>query len=477
MSGRSDSSWPGTLVKNFVLLGVGELVSKVFGFLAFAYLARVLGPSEFGQLEFVLALIFFFTLLVDCGLGAYGAREIARDDSVVVRLTAHILFLRSLLAIIAIAGLFAVLAFLEKSRSVENLIVIYGLTLLALPGLIPWVFQGRDLMRYVALASVMRWSIFATGVLIFVGEPSSTWLVPIIDGAAIVCVVSYYFYAFKRHFGVVRQQIDYRYALSILREALPIGASELVWVCKVYFATVLLGIYTNGPEIGWFGAAHRVVISLHTFVWLYFFNLFPSISRGSLGAVKALQDLMQKSMQVAGWLGIFVGMVGTLLAQPVMTLMYGLAYQEAVTPFRAMIWLIPLALVSGHFRYALIAYNHQRLEFLSAACGAALNVLLNLFLIPAYGILGAAWSLIASESLILGLSYLLVCHTVTRIPLWSYLWRPLIGAAILAGALFLLPPLSVWVMGGIGVTLYFIVLSMIHHSLISDVRLLLIRSR
>ncbi len=52
------------LAKNFVLLGIGEFASKICSFVAFAYLARVLGPSEFGQLEFALALIFFFTLLV-----------------------------------------------------------------------------------------------------------------------------------------------------------------------------------------------------------------------------------------------------------------------------------------------------------------------------------------------------------------------------------------------------------------------------
>ena len=57
------------LAKNFFLLGIGEFASKVCGFVAFAYLARVLGPREFGQLEFALALIFFFTLFVDCGLG------------------------------------------------------------------------------------------------------------------------------------------------------------------------------------------------------------------------------------------------------------------------------------------------------------------------------------------------------------------------------------------------------------------------
>jgi O-antigen/teichoic acid export membrane protein len=465
------------LVRNFLFLGAGEFASKVFSFLAFAYLARVLGPREFGQIEFALALIVFFTLLVDCGLGPYGAREIAKDESAVGRLATHILFTRCLLGALALAILIIFLAFLDKPWSVEKLILLYGLTLLAQPGLLPWVFQGRDLMGYVALASVMRWSFFAIGVLIFVRNPETTWIVPIVEGAAILCVSIYYFFAYSKHFGSLGKRIDYRYAFSVLRQAVPIGASELVWALKVYFATVLLGIYTNGPEVGWFGAAHRLVISLHAFVWLYFFNLLPSISRSSQGTFDSLQRLIQGSLQITSWLGVFVAVIGTALAQPVLTLVYGSQYQPAVAAFQVLIWLIPLALVSGHFRYTLIAYDRQGLEFLTAACGAVLNVVLNLTLSAAFGIIGAAMSIVAAEGLILWLSYLFVRRTITRIPIAAYLWRPVTGAAILAVILYSLPPLNTWLIGGSTVVVFFGLLSVSHRTLFADFRSLVARTR
>ena len=458
------------LVKNFLFLAVGEFASKIFGFLAFAYLARVLGPREFGQLEFALALIFFFTLLVDCGLGPYGAREIARDESAVGRLTTHILFVRCLLGVFAFAILIIFLAFLDKPWSVEKLILLYGLTLLAQPGLLPWVFQGRDLMGYVALASVIRWSFFAVGVLIFVRNPETMWIVPIVEGAAILCVSIYYFFAYSKHFGSLGKRIDYRYAFSVLRQALPIGGSELVWALKVYFATVLLGIYINGPEVGWFGAAHRLVISLHAFVWLYFFNLLPSISRSSRGTFDSLQRLMRGSLQITSWLGVFVAVIGTVLAKPVLTLVYGSQYEPAVAALQVLIWLIPLALVSGHFRYTLIAYDRQGLEFLTAALGGALNVILNLTLNATYGIVGAAMSIVAAEGFIFGLSYLFVRRTITRIPIAAYLWRPATGAAVLAVILYFLPPLNTWLIGGSTVVVFFGLLSVSHRTLFADFR-------
>jgi O-antigen/teichoic acid export membrane protein len=325
-------------------------------------------------------------------------------------------------------------------------------------------------MGYVALASVLRWSLFGVGVLLFVRNETSLTIVPIIEGGAIVCVSMYYFFAYSRDFGRLGERIDYRYALSVLRKALPIGASELVWALKIYFATILLGIFTSGPEVGWFAAAHRLVISLHAFVWLYFFNLLPSISRGSSGAIDGLHQLLRGSLHITGWIGLFVAVVGFALAKPVLTTVYGLQYEPAVVPFQILIWLIPLALLSGHFRYTLIAYDKQKLEFITAVWGGVLNIALNLTLNARYGIVGAAISLVAAEGLILCVSYLFVRTTITRIPITLCLWRPAIGATSFALAVFLLPALNSWLIGASTVTVFLALISLSRRTLFADFR-------
>ena len=46
-----------------------------------------------------------------------------------------------------------------------------------------------------------------------------------------------------------------------------------------YFCTVLLGFTSPGRTLGWFGASHRTLMALHSFVSIYLYNLLPSISR------------------------------------------------------------------------------------------------------------------------------------------------------------------------------------------------------
>jgi O-antigen/teichoic acid export membrane protein len=57
---------------------------------------------------------------------------------------------------------------------------------------------------------------------------------------------------------------------------------------------------------------------------------------------------------------------------------------------------VPLALVSGHYRYALIACDRERLEFRCNAISAAVAVGLGVLLIPWQGAFAAAIALVAS---------------------------------------------------------------------------------
>lgn len=452
-------------------------MSKIFALLAFAYLARVLGPAHFGMLEFALAVMFFFTLLVDCGLSPFGAREVAKDEGAVTRLVAHIILLRALTVMAAFAVLLLGVAATDMPWAMKRLIVLYGLTLFTMPAMLPWVFQGRDLMRYVAVASIIRWFIFAAGVFLYVRGPGSLWIVPVVEGAALACVAVFYLGSFSRHFGSLRRRIDSSFAGSVFRQALPIGGSELVWALKMYSATVLLGMLVTGPEVGWFGAAHRIVISVHTFVWLYFFTLFPSVARSSRGSLEVLHRLTNTSLQVTAWSGVFLGVVGSIFAHPIITLVYGPEYGQSVAAFRVLIWVIPLALMSGHYRYALIAYGRQGMEFLTAACGAGLNVLVNLFLIPSYGLIGAAWALIVSEILIWTLAYYSVHCAITQIPFWPHVWRPLVGGVILMASLLLLPSVNMWMAAGWAVLVYGCVISVIQPKILIDARSIIGRNR
>jgi O-antigen/teichoic acid export membrane protein len=152
---------PRRLAVNFLFLSCGEFTAKLLTFASFSYLARVLGPWYYGMLEFTLALMVFFTLPVDLGLGAYGAREIARKPQDAARLMHEITGLRLLLALCSMLALGIFITVIQKSVELKLLLMLYGVSLLGGPVLLQWFFQAHDQMHWVAVASIVRQAVFA----------------------------------------------------------------------------------------------------------------------------------------------------------------------------------------------------------------------------------------------------------------------------------------------------------------------------
>lgn len=477
MSKSVKSSNPRKLAFNFVLLSGGEALSKVFAFVAFAYLARLFGPNTYGDIEFALAVALFFNLVVEGGLGILGAREIAKDEKCVLSITFHIVIMRCLLAVGAFLLLLLFAAVSNKTIQEKKLLILYGLTIFGTPGILTWVFQGFDRMQWVAVSTVMRWSLFAGFVLLFIHDPTRVWIVPLIELGAIGCVVFFNFGIFYHFFGHFWQKFDFSFCISLFRKALPIGLSQITWGSRVYLSVIMLGLIVGGEAVGWFGAANRIVIALHTFVWMYFFNIYPSITRCTRQTTDSLQSLVGKSIQVTSWAAVFIGAMGTVFAKPIISIVYGSQYIEAVIGFQILIWLVSFILISGHYMYTLFAYNKQWFELFAAICGAASIIILNLLLIPKYGYIGAALSILCAEVFTWILNYYFVCRKITFIHFIPHIKKPVIVGVIMVVLGQLLPLNNLLIKGSISVLLYLVGILVLQPSLIGDIRILVVGSK
>jgi O-antigen/teichoic acid export membrane protein len=464
------------LALNYILLSGGEAISKVLAFVGFAYLARLLGPDTYGNLEFALAVTLFFNLIVEGGLGLLGTREIAKDETAVIPLTFHIVILRCALAVAAFVGLI-IFAFVSKtSWQQKHLVVLYGLTLFGTPGQLQWVFQGFDKMHCIAIASVLRWLLFAGGVFLCVLEPNQALLVPLIELAAIASVVIFNFVVFRYYFGTFDHRFDRSLFFDLLRQTAPIGLTQVMWGLKVYLPTIMLGLMVGGEAVGWFGAAHRIVIALHSFVWMYFVNLYPSISRCTQQSADTLQRLVGKSLQVTSWSAIFIGAIGTLLAKPLLNFVYGPQYDDAAIAFQSLIWLVAFTLISSHYMYTLIAYSKQWLELLSAVLGALINIVLNYVLILQLGFVGAAFAVLLSEAFIWTLNYYFVRQHIAMLPFARYLVKPIIAGVATVALFLVMPALHFIIVGVAALIVYGLGMLILQPTIISEVRVLLARN-
>jgi len=425
------------IAQNFLSLAGAEVISKVVTFAAFSYLARVAGPDGFGYLEFAGATLFCGWLLVEQGFGSYGAREIAKDPRRTPELVVEIALTRTFFALIAYAAIIAFALLSNHKPVVTKLLLIYGASLLFGPLLLQWVFQGNDRMREVAAAQVIRQTVFAAVVFICVREAGRIWLAAVAEVAGAASAAVYCVWTYHRCFGVKRVRLTV--SPRLFREGAVIGLSQMFWVARIFGATLILGFIAPADEVGYFAGALRIMVAAHAFVWLYCFNLLPSMSRSWHEDREAFVALVDRSTRVVAHLAAAAGLAWVAAAPVAMTSFYGSAFAPGAETLQWMAGVCAVAALSGHYRYGLIAAGRQNVEAAAAALGAVVAAAAIPLGYSRFGLRGAAMGLLTAETTVWMVAWLCGVRMLGLKGHAKLLLRPLLAALIASTLIWSMP--------------------------------------
>jgi O-antigen/teichoic acid export membrane protein len=276
--------------------------------------------------------------------------------------------------------------------------------------------------------------------LLFVRGPDQLLHVGWIEVAAAALMAAYFAAAAHHHGSAAPPRFRRESMASLVREALPIGGSQLLWSLNLYLPTLALAGWLGSQAVGYYGAAHRIVFALGSFVWLYFFNLFPVLVRATRDP-GAFRSLTAHSFRLAAWAGTLVAVTLSLLATLIAEVAFGTSFAAAGRPLAMLVWVLPVTLLSGHARFALIASGNQTLEMLAQGGGVLATLLLAALLIPAWGPSGAALSVLGSAVVVWGLAQRSARAVGLMVPGPRRLVGPAFAACAALAAARLLPAL------------------------------------
>ncbi len=426
------------LAFNFMSLAWAEVISKAATFAAFAYVWRIAGPVGAGMVEFAASLFLIMGLLVDQGFDAYGAREIAKKPARTAELVSEIVFVRFLIAIASFAIVLVAVFVMDRSDQQEQLILVYCSSLFVLPMLLRWVFQGHEMMHIVAIAQVVRQGIFALIVVVFVRDLQGLWVVGAAELAGVTAAAVFFYAMYRRKLGA-RLRLRFRVSRSLIRDGVTIGLSQMFWSVRMFGATLLVGLVATQEDLGYFGVCMKILIALHAFVWLYYFNLLPSMSRDWHGNREEFHALVGRSMRMVGWIALACGAIWVVVSGVAIRVASGPEFVEATTTLQWLSAVCVLAAVNGHFRFGLIATGHQKAEMVTAALGAAVTLGLIPFAYGAWGTQGAAIALVVGEIVVWCSSWHFAHDKLGVVGHLRSLIRPLIAVTLVVLTLAIIP--------------------------------------
>jgi O-antigen/teichoic acid export membrane protein len=389
------------ITRNFAVLSAAQVVGRVLAFAVTVHLTRTLLAEGFGAVAFATSVLAGAALLVDMGFDSLGPLEVARGRAPVAALARNVVALRLMLvapALLAVS-LFAWLA--PVTSATKAVVVLYGLSLLANAVDLNWVFLGAERMGAAAAADLAQQALIAAGAFALVREPEHLLRMPLVFLAGRAVGVGLLAVTAGRSFGPIRPVLDRALLKDLVPAALPFAGAAAVAVVLSYFDLVLVGLWMGTAEAGVYGAAYRILWLPTLLVTAYLTALRPSVARRAMSEPASPFSLLGPSTPAVVAVGLLGALLGIAFAPQVVDILYGPPFRDAVVPLRLLLLSFALLVVSRHYRLVLVASGRQALDLKIMAAAAALNVALNVWLVPRFGLVGAAASNVASEATIL----------------------------------------------------------------------------
>lgn len=447
----------GRPVHNFISLFIGNVGSRILGFFATVYLARVLDVSGFGKLQFALAIYSYGLIFTNPGLLLLGTREVAKGREKMDEYLPTLLGIRILLSLLSFLTIFILLLFLPKPEETKTLILFYSLSLFAQAFLLEWLFQGMEEMDPIGLSRISLFLVYLPLIYLFVRVPEEILRVPLFYFAGnLVSTLLLFFIYWKRH-GKAHFRFNASLLIPILRESLPLGLATVMIQIYLYFDTLLLGLFKGDEEVGWYNAAYKLVFFVLLLDRVFTETFFPLISRHYEESLERLVILLKKYAKWIIALVLPIGVGGTLLASPIMNLVYGSRYENGIIAFQILIWVVTLSSINSVYSIGLIGCHRERNYTIAIAFGTAANLLLNFLLIPPFGLAGAASATLLSEG-IMFTGMVIQFEKVVKVEFWNYLLKPLFSSLVMGVLIHLFRTNHPLVLVSLGALSYFLLL-------------------
>lgn len=418
---------------NAAVFAGAEVLSRLIAFLATAHLAAALGPGPFGVLGFAFAVVGFLTVFVEGGFVDVGSREIARLQTTeeVRGLSAAVSVVRLIVAVACLLALVLASPLLQPTSSGRLVLNLTGLLLLMAALDAAWVYKGRGEGVRVGISLMMRRVLYAVLIFALIRGPDDLLKVPFAQVAGeIVGIV--WLGAMLLYAGL--PLMDLRKGWDTFRSSGSLLVAKLARASVVTLDVVLLGLMATDRDVGLYAAPYRICFFLMALAAAISVAYLPDVvTAEGPERVRAAG----RHAAISGAVGIPAAVGGIVVAEPLLTLVFGPEYAEGARAMQIILAGLSTIFVFAPVHNVLLAQGRVHVETRAMVVAAVLNVVLNFFWIPRYGIVGAASATLVSEILILGLSAVALSGPMIG-ALLRGLGAPVAASAVMAGTLLLI---------------------------------------
>lgn len=381
-----------------------KIVQMFLGLLVGLWIARYLGPERFGRFNYAIATVGLFLPIAKLGLDNIAIRNLARDSSHkdVTLGTAFFLKLTGSSLVFFITLGFAF--FFTPSNSSNYIETLWLVGIIAAGTMaqsfetIDYWFQAQVQARNSVLSRNSAYILMNGVKLILIQLRAPLIAFAIAMSVEYVLSAIGYLITYRLNGNLIKTwRVNFSYAKTLLKDSWPLILSGIVIMIYMRIDQVMLGWMKGDTSVGIYSAAVKISELWYFVPGAIVSSVFPYIVQAKDIGEGVYYKRLQQLFTTVSVLAYAVAIPVTFLSTQIVTLLYGENYAEAGAILNVHIW-AGLFVSLGVARETWITTEGlMKFSAATAATGAIVNIILNYFLIPPYGGLGAAIATVIAQ--------------------------------------------------------------------------------
>lgn len=389
------------IIGNIGWLSADRVLRMGVGLIVTAWIARYLGPQDFGLFNYATAFVSLFGVLATLGLNQIVVRDMVRDPSGKDETLGTTFLLKLSGAILTVLVTTGAISLLRPNDRLTLWIVAItaSVTIFDAFNTIDLWFQSLVKSKHTVIAKNTAF-VLVTALRIALIEMKA----PVIAFAWVLVVES----ALGAIGLAIAHKLDgqnllrwrpkFQRAKTLLKESWPLIISDLAIMIYVRIDQIMLGELIGDKPVGIYSAAIRIAEVWYFFASAIVNSVTPSIVQAKEQSETLYYNKLQKVFNLMAMITFGIAIPMTFLSKFIIVTIFGQQYAAAASVLSIYIW----SAVFGFFGWAkgiwIVAEGRTVFALISTCCGALMNIILNFWLIPLYQENGAALASVISYS-------------------------------------------------------------------------------
>lgn len=401
----SNTSW--IMAEKFFNLSIAFLVT--------IFVARYLGPEQFGMLSYAISLVSLFAIVGHMGLSGLVIREIVKKPNEIDTTLGTTFFLK-LFGIIIGFALLVLFTFLSEDIGSSEfwILIIVALSVLFQPfSVINFWFSSQVQAKYISLSSVIALLVSSVFKILLIISSVSVVLFAYANLLQSLIVAIFLIYFYKKHATVLIKSWKFSFtrAKELLSQGWMIFLGSIFAIIYLKVDQVMLKWLIGSEEVGVYSVASTLSEGWYFIPIAIVSSLFPKLIKLRETDERQFNKRLQKIFDLLFILAFFVAMLVTLFASPIILLFFGEEYISSATILTIHIWAALFIFMRAAFSKWILIEGALMFSLITQGLGAVANVGLNFLLIPHYEGIGAAYATLISYAMASYISLLLYKKT------------------------------------------------------------------